>query len=264
MDDDGRWHHKLRQSWLKTFTTCPERARREHTGEMEKVESDAANVGTAVHSAIETCLQDPLNEADAVEVFNMTFSDLMESPHWRWIKYNETSARAFGTTCVRHWHREVYPTLPTEGLRLELQFDVPFYEDDERVIDLSGTIDYFDGTLRDWKTSGGMPWLKWEHERWDLQPTIYTYASTLLGLTKGPVIPFEFVVLSAKGVDRITVNRRPADWDWLAERCLDAARMIEADLPAWVRNDAHALCSAKWCPAWSTCKGEFVDVRWPK
>lgn len=261
MIDDNRWHHKFSQSWLTTTDICLERARREHTGEMENWETDAANIGTAVHAAIETCLYEhndglALDRAGTVEVFHAAFSDLMLHTDWRWVKYTEKSARAFGEKCVSHWHNLVLPTLPQTS-ELEVRFVVPLVETDERVIDLCGTIDYHDPQLRDWKTASRGPYQEWEYKRWAIQPTVYTKAWYDLGhgeLDENGMVPFEYVVLHAKGVQRFIVHRGQAHWDFLRDKCERIAELIEREMPKWPLNDNQALCSAKWCPCWSTCK----------
>lgn len=227
-------------------------------------ESDAACVGTAMHTAIETCLYEyqdgtPLSRESTVELWHEEFTELMELENFRFVKYTEASARKFGEACTRQWWDEVLPTLPTDT-QLETRFVLPFFEDDERVIELSGAIDYFDGHLRDWKTNGSRRYLPWEYKRWAVQPTVYTWAAVELGLwpqfTEGDdAVPFEYVVMDGKEVQRFTVERDWRDWDFLRTKALQVARLIEAELPSWPVNDNHALCSEKWCPAWAECKG---------
>jgi hypothetical protein len=145
----------------------------------------------------------------------------------------------------------------------EKRFILPFYEDQDRVIELSGAIDYVDLIPRDWKTSGsGMGYEKWELQRWNIQATVYTWAAMMLGLVD-PVphstgehqFPFEFVVMGGKAVKRVTITRTEADWSWLQDKVIRLAKLIESGLDPWPVNDNHALCSPKWCPAWDDCKG---------
>jgi hypothetical protein len=260
--DDGRWHHRFGASWLKTFDLCPERARLEHEGYDH--ETDAAACGTAVHLAIQYTLEEwyasgePYDAQTAVDLFHAEF-DAMEYEH---VKYKTAAPlHKFGETCVRNWYRSVLPTLPPEA-QLEVTFVLPFYEDDERVIELSGGIDYVDTVLRDWKTSGRGPYEEWEYKRWAIQPTVYSWAASTLALVEpvDGVYPFEYVVLGRHGAQRFTVHRGPGDWAWLQDKVSTAARLIEAGLDEWPKQDNHALCSAKWCPAWSECKGKFLGT----
>lgn len=271
--DDGRWHHRFGASWLKTTDLCLERARLEGHHLMPRVESDAANVGTAVHAVIETNLDlwvdgDALSWSDSIELFNHEFSTLMLDPDFQFIKYTERSARTFGERCTGAFYEHVLPTLPQQG-RNETKFVLPFVEDDDRVIELSGAIDRIDEIIRDWKTNGSRKYEEWEYKRWGLQPTVYTWAALALGLVDFPVvnagdvdgpidgpIPFEYVVMSASGVQRFTVYRGKPEWDFLKAKCVRIAKLIEAELDEWPLQDNHALCSPRWCPAWSACKGK--------
>lgn len=154
-EDDGRWHHRFGASWIKTTDLCAERARQEMYHELPNVETDASNVGTAVHAVIEANLDlwkegEALSLVDSVELFNDEFSVAMQHPDFQWKKYTEKSARKFGGECVTAFYDEVLFTLPQEG-RNEHRFVLPFVEDDERVIELSGTIDRVDTIIRDWK-----------------------------------------------------------------------------------------------------------------
>lgn len=275
VDDDGRWHHRLSQSWLKTADTCLERARMEHTGEMPRIESDAACVGTAMHLAAETCIQSGgLTLADCIEVAQDEFSRLMqldgtngdaeatyEEGVFKFVKYDEPKARKLVSLFTTYWWTDVYPTLNPDAVT-EWKFVVPLVDDDERVIELSGTADYVDGDeIKDWKTSGGGEYKPWEYRRWGMQPTVYTYAlSEGRGDLNAPRARFEFVVMHAKGVQRFEVKRGPADWAWLKVKATDMARMIELEIPTWPKNDNHALCSPLWCPAWSKCKGALLGA----
>lgn len=260
--DDGRFHHCFGSSWIKTSDICLERARREMTGEMPDVQTDAASVGTAVHSAIETGLNArkdgyQFDRTELVELFQMEFSLLMADPTFAWIKYRERSARSFGAKCVTHFYNEVWHTIPDE-VTLEQTFVLPFYEDDERAIELSGAIDLVLPTrIGDFKTSGRGPYEEWQYKRWAVQPTVYTWAFSELGLlgSAPPSVDFEYVVMHPHGVQRFTVTRNDSDWSFLEDKVLRLAKLIECGPSEWPLNDNHALCSEKWCPAHSTCKG---------
>lgn len=269
--DDGRWHHRFGSSWLKTFDLCPERARLEREG--YDLESDAAAAGTAVHLAIQQTLDDyyasgvPYDAQTAVDLFHAEF-DSMEYEH---IKYRTAAPlHKFGETCVRAWYRRVLPTLPPQA-ELERRFSFALVDDEQRVIELTGTIDYWPttegDTLRDWKTSGRGPYEEWEYRRWAIQPTTYSLAYAIgEGLfdwrdaRPGELTtPFEYVVLGRHGVQRFMVERGPSDWRWLEEKVVAAARLIESGLSEWPKQDNHALCSAKWCPAFGVCKGKHYQ-----
>lgn len=258
--DDGRWHHKISQSWAKTFDICPERARLEHDGYSK--ETDAACVGTAVHSGIEYALE-LWHDGQAVnlqEILDLAVMHL-ESMEFEWVKWTTMRGPiAFLKACLTHWFDLVLPSLPRSG-GLEYRFKLPLIDDDQRLVEVSGTIDYLGAVMRDWKTSGRGPYEEWEYRRWALQPTFYTWAANELGLVapnENGYVPFEYVVMHRHGVQRFTVHRGPQEWAWMRDKVLTMCLLIEADLPEWPKQDNHALCSAKWCAAWDVCKGKFI------
>lgn len=262
--DDGRWRHEFHQSWLNTFDLCPERARWEHLD--VRRETDAASVGTAVHSSIEYCLRElyetgePFDVETQVEVFHREL-DVIEYEHVKW--KGDEAPHKFGEICVRNWHRDILPTLPVTGVELERRFRLPLIDDETRVVELAGTIDYYADPLRDWKTSGRGEYDEWEYRRWAIQPTFYTWARYKLEVLEGrePNLPmeFEYVVLGRHGAQRFTVYRTPEHWAWMESKVLAACELIEADLSEWPKHDNHALCSPKWCDAWAQCKGKFFE-----
>lgn len=267
LDDEGRFVHTFRQSQINTFDLCPERAR---LSERFRRETDAASVGTATHAAIEHALAawhdaQPISVEELLEVAHRELDSIDYEPV-KWA--NDDTARRFLDTCVRNFYELVLATLPTVAL-LEVPFDLVFHEDATRVIRLSGRMDYVPGSLdlddcvRDWKTAG-RKYQTWEYERWAIQPTVYTWAAHEMGLVREidpdfevHHVPFEYVVLGAHGVQRFTVARTPTDWEWLRDKVVAMAVLAEADLAVWPRQDNHTLCSAKWCDAWSACKGQM-------
>lgn len=264
---DGRWHHRLRQSWLKSADTCPEQARLDHVKKLPERETDAANIGTAVHTVIENALSrvDTVTLKDCLLAFDEAWAARVEAlgDQLQWVKYSPKSALAFGRECTFQWHANVYPHLYGQPCKLEAEFCVPFYEDETRLVELSGTIDYVGddshvAPLKDWKTSSRGEYVEWEKKRWDIQSMVYTYAAT----HEGWVVPepddsvnFEFVVMFDGGVQRLVLRRGPEHWAWLKAKVESTCLLIEADLPTWPKQDNHALCSPKWCSAWDFCKG---------
>lgn len=264
---DGRRLHTFRQSSLKTLDNCMELARMEMSGLVPRTESDAASVGTAFHLGAELVLRDlrdtgqPLPLAAAIEVAQDEFSTLMATPDFRWIQLREGGARAFIEKALTRWYIDVLPRL--QPLHMELQFGpLTLYEDSERVIVVTGTIDYIDAVLGilDWKTAN-RKYERWEYQRWAIQPTVYTWAAHELGAVSVGAdgrIPFTFMVAMKKKdveIQEVAVTRHEGDWEWLRRRALAAARLIEAELPQWPLNDNGWWCSSKWCPVWSACKG---------
>lgn len=271
---DGRWEHKLRQSWFKTLDHCPELARRDRIGDLPAHETDAACLGTAVHDSIEMCLHDvieygtPMTLDDMMTVSQRAFGEYMQLPGFRFVKTTEKTCRLHIDYAVAAWHTQVLPTL--EPVAVEIPFNVVLHEDEKRVIKVKGTIDNLDARRGpiDWKTSGE-PYTRdaWKYERYDVQSTIYTYALHEMGrIPTADTYPFTFVVMVKgkpvdKAIDTLTVTRTEAHWLWLQRKALSVARKIEAGTDeAWELGDSDWWCSPKWCPAWSTCRGELLSI----
>lgn len=269
---DGRWHHTFHQSWLGGFEKCAEYARRDYAGEFPREETSDTARGTAVHAAIEACLQDVIDGAgdwhvdDMVDFAQAEMTTLLADPTFRWTKIKtEDTIRKQVDLSVRSWYRAVLPTL--SPLHTELKFGpLVMWEDDERTIIGEGTIDYVDAHkgLIDWKT-GSREYERWERQRWAIQPTFYTWAYHGIPDDGGTAeFPFSYYVMLPSGeIQVLTVTRTAADWAWLARKALNAARMIEAELDEWPLNDASWFCSPRWCEAWKDCKGShYQKVEW--
>lgn len=270
--EDGRYHHTFRQSWLKTADLCAERGRLDMYDHIDRT-SDSAAIGTAVHSGIESWFENTnLGLSDITGTSLAKFRALAKDPDFYWTTHDMKSATKLAETCTEMWWRQVMPTLDPCA-RSEVEFRFPIIEDDTRLIELSGTMDYYSeryGDLIDWKT-GSRKYSQAEHERWAIQPTVYTLAAVkTLGLDpkafKDQQVPFEFVIMLGKGksptVQRLGVTRGPDHWAWLERRCLAWAKLDEAALEEWPMSDDHFLCSSKWCPHWATCKGAAVKDTW--
>lgn len=277
---DGRTKYKFHQSWLGETDICLERSRRGLMGLLPADDTDANCAGTAVHAGAEAVLYaikddgQPLDLETMQKVAHLTFDELIEGPTFRWVKRMEGGARKFiDRSCVA-WYKGVLPWL--DPLAIEL-FAGPYvlYEDDKIVIELAGSIDYVDAVrgLTDWKT-GGQEYKQWEKQRWAIQPTVYTWLLDQYCRANGLENPtihdgfhrFTYYVMlgDSGGLQKVVVNRDPGDWAWLAAKARSIVTLIEAELPQWPLNDGHALCSAKWCPAWADCKGAHVAADWPR
>lgn len=239
--------------------------------------TDAAEIGTAMHEAIEytlECVKDgqASSLAVALQLAQDQFSDAIVQPHFSWVKTTEANARRQIDLCVTAWYDEVQPLI-TEIVATELVADqLTLWEDDRRVIAINGSIDLVGSVERgpvqcvDWKTSG-QKYQQWEKQRWAMQPTVYTWAGVQLGvLDEDDEYPFTFFVMMKTGaerVQRVDVSRHHGDWEWMKQKARRYAQMLELDqmLPT---NDTHALCSPTWCKAFSICKGLHYSPSWPK
>ena len=291
--EDTLWLH---QSDIASFTQCPESFRRTYGvlpgGDFSEApvrgESDAALVGTAFHSLVEHDLSNPgvlggedlvlwsehnfgqmLAEFDSedVPVSFETFGD----PEKAGLELRDLVSRWGRSDCRRDWSKRA----KSELLLLEHPFDVPFLENRTgrfRDVRLAGTIDVVDlsrNVLADWKTSG-RAFTRWERQRWDVQPTVYSYAVAVEGLVKlSPALQtvhFEFVVWvrgSQSTEPAVTsVVRSPGQWGFLVQKVEHMVSMIESDLTVWPLDDTSWHCSPKWCQHWTDCKGQFVGEDW--
>jgi hypothetical protein len=282
-DPDGRARYRFHQSWLSDTDLCLERARRGLVGELDETENDATALGTALHAAIEACMDAVLEYGESldfdavVQVGVEELDHLAESEGFRWVKRQRRGAHSYLARALRAWYGTVLPVLEPVATEVRIPPTV-LYEDDRRIIEVGGTIDYIDAQLGlvDWKSGSPHGWKgkEWEKERWSLQATLYTFAWNALqrgaDVREWPpadvVVPFTFVALLDNGtVHTVSVKRRSTDWLWLRRKALNVAYQIERGTDvAWPTNDQHALCSAKWCPAWDTCKGAHVAPTWPR
>lgn len=270
--EDGRRLWVFSQSRLKQVDVCPERGRRALLDLMPDFPTDSTAMGHAVHEVIELCLADiiegmgPWRLDDMTQCATALFDEEMADPSAQWVKFKRASSlHEKIATCLSTWYRLVLPTL--DPLAVEVNFGpLTIHEDDERVIQVQGQIDYVDKAagLADWKTAG-REWEEWEHQRWDIQPTLYTLGQyQCCADTENHPHPWTWHVLNTDGsYQKITTTRSHADWAWLKHRCLVIAKQLEAELPEWLKNDTTALCSPKWCGAWAECKGAFVGLDWP-
>lgn len=277
---DGKWVHTFRQSWLGEYMTCQERARRDAFEPAPRTENDAAGVGTVMHATIEDCIDAMMvadhytNADEAVEIFDGRWDRFITDNDVQWVKRKARGAQAYGRRMVTTFARDVLPSLHPHAI------EVPFgplvlSDTPERVIRITGTIDYVDATLGlvDWK-SAGRPYEPWEKERWAIQPTVYDAAWRIIGPThrnqwtdepyRGPYGEWRYVVFpdtKRQPLQVVPLKRTVGHGEWLLAQLTDIAVQLERTLEGdtWTRNDQHALCSAKWCPYWDTCKGLYVS-----
>lgn len=250
------------QSWLNTMMNCPEQARLEMVGELPRVENDATACGSAMHAGIEAVLAGgTLTDGEGVAL--ATLDELMAVDGFAWVQIKtvdtlvNTLRRVYWT-----WANEVYPQLAGTAA-VEHTFDVAIGRTPTRLVRIRGAIDYVDeiGDIWDWKTAGSFRmWEQWQVDRYKIQPTVYTYAMACDADDLETPRHFHYAVMSKAAQEHrvFSTTRGPAQWNWLAAQCEAIALQVEADLPRWTPNDQSALCSPKWCTAWSRCKGAHL------
>lgn len=254
-----RWHHRFRQSWLGSAANCPEQARLMTINHLPDHNTDAAAVGTAMHAFIEASLS-------GVE-FNLAMAEAEEAwwneqrePNFTWVKYSGRTGWKMIESLCAVWFDKYDPyQRHNRGWELETPFLFTLHEDEKRIIEVSGTIDAYDGfDVTDWKSNASDDdrYVPREYERWAIQPTVYTRAALELW---GHNPTFKYCVVSPTGLQQFSVVRDERDWAWLTDMCESYAYLIEAQLKSWPKNDQHWLCSKRWCPAWDTCKGRHYN-----
>ena len=296
-DENGHWTHTLSQSWIGTFLTCPEKARRGATGEVGWVDSDSSVTGSAVHHVIQYVLEGIIQDqvtfdlGDALSEFDDRFDRMLEQREvyvsggentWEdrddenqivWIKRRKPqTARAFGRRAVHQWYTEVLPALSPWATEVSWG-PLRLLHDDTRTVLVKGTVDYLDRHLGacDWKT-GSRPYEPWEKDRWNIQRTVYGWALRHRGFTnveaidtyQGPLDQFTFWVLGDfdKAPQPVPVTSSDEFDRWFKQQVESMLPLMESGASVWPKNDQHALCSPRWCEAFRTCKG--LDIRTPK
>ncbi len=277
----------IRQSWLSDFVMDPERARLAMLHpEMDEGDSDVAAVGTAAHLAIEEYLNGHIDMADMAAFARHVATETLAEGNIRWVDLNAERFIAHAGFLAHCWATDLSPFVPRGGI-CEHQFTVPMLRDGEpvtvngRPLMFEGTMDYVTPDiggfgLWDWKTSG-RSYQQWEKQRWAIQPSVYAYAANVdpALADNGPSWPVDFnygiMIRSEKSTDktpyaapskgqRVNIRRFESHAAWIIEQAVTAATFVlSADINTpWPAIDSHALCSEKWCPWWSKCKGAYL------
>ncbi len=263
------FEHTFRQSWLGTYFECPEQARLVLRGEYPVDNTEAALKGTCMHEGIERVLKGDSVASGLTTALDKFEADVVSlGSDLRFVQTQRVE------TCLRHiengyrqWATFVWPTLGAASW-VEEQFKFLFYEDDDRRIFLSGTVDYgeYRSALRDWKLTGNRDKYgreAWKLKRFGIQPTVYAAAAYELGLflpTDDVKFIFTAMPTTGIGVQLVDCIRTPQHIDWLRRQCLSIARQIERGTEdTWPLRDQSALCSPEWCTAWDTCKGAYFN-----
>ena len=266
---DGGWQHTFRQSFLGSFAMCPEKARHDYYGLSEHRHNDATALGTAFHAAAEyACyeLRDTPTAPTTDLMVEVAHQELATIGDWDTVRLTRTQMDDALPIMCDGWIAEIMPAV--EPLDMEYTFHVPLYEDDERVIALSGTMDCVaaDGIVWDWKTSSSLRGYTsdaWEKRRWAVQPTVYLYAHSVEG---GPGAELDQLTFRYAAIDytgktaTLDIVRHDGHVRWLTDQTLRIARLIESDVPTWPLNDAGWHCSPKWCDLWADCKGAHIEA----
>ena len=263
----------VRQSWLNDALMCPERARLMELNPSARKENDSAMMGTACHSGIEAVLNKVIEPKDiseySVNAFRSAEQDLWSQG--KSINVTNTEPRNWDKhigSMADAWVRDIMPSVP-EGGQTEYKFSTKvgaianaLYEYE---LYFEGTMDYIHPTgIWDWKTAA-RKYYEGEKQMQNIQSAIYAEAGANLGLVDYPV-DFSFGVMIRNGSSTgqiLTIKRRKEHAQWVIAQTTALINSILTSkiyLPSerWLVNDQHYLCSKRWCPVWSMCKGSFI------
>lgn len=246
------------QSWLNTLENCPQQALLELRGELPRIESDATALGTACHAGFEAvCNGASLTDGEAVAIDLFHELTLLSEFRWVQIKTMETAERTLQRVYWT-WANEVWPQLAAT-FATELPFDITLgvTSGQGRELRIKGSIDFADEfqDLSDWKCTRLRHWSQRSADT-KLQATAYLLA--MRELYGEADRQFHYVVIDKQAQEHsiFTTTRTEADYRWLIRKAQHAAALIEADLEVWPLSPVeNALCSAKWCSAWDSCRG---------
>lgn len=261
----------VRQSWLGDAMLCQERGRRMMVSPEFRTTNDSAVMGTAVHAGIEAVLTNKIDARDAHHVSVAKLNHIKETENVKVTNTDPSSWEDLVRSMTNAWVSGVLPEVPLGG-KSEHKFE---YFSNTNVNGYSlwfeGTMDYMHDTgLWDWKTAARKYSLL-EKQTQSIQASIYAgYALSTgdVSLDAEGNVDFTFGVMirNMKGESQLVrIKRSSAHVMWVTEQATTLVRLALAmreddgfNKP-WLKNDQHFLCSARWCPWWSVCKGVFIQ-----
>ena len=263
----------IRQSWLGDALMCPERARLSALHPETRKENDSAMMGTAVHAGIEAVLKEELDPdyigEHSIEAFRLREQELhaigksiniTNTDPKNWDKHINSMAEA--------WVRDIYPHVPRGGItefKFETKVGAIANELFEYELWFEGRMDYFHPQgIWDWKTAA-RKYYEAEKQSQNIQSAIYAESAVTLGMMNYDVdFTFGVMIRNASSTGQIlTVNRTASHGQWIVNQTkslVNTLLTMQKNLPQekWLVNDQHYLCSQRWCPVWSMCKGSYL------
>lgn len=263
----------IRQSWLGDALMCPERARLMELNPSARKENDSAMMGTAVHTGIEAVLNNqivPGEIADySVNAFRSAEQDLWSQG--KRINITNTEERNWNkhiASMADAWVRDIMPSVPKGG-QTEFKFATKVGGVENSLFQyeiwFEGTMDYIHPSgIWDWKTAA-RKYSAAEKQNQNIQSAIYAESASRLNLVEYPT-DFNFGVMIRNGSSTgqvVNIQRKPEHGKWIITQAISIINSIllsKVYLPSerWLINDQHFLCSQRWCPVWSMCKGSFI------
>ena len=272
-EENGITRIYVRQSWLGDALMCPERARLISLHPETRKENDSAMMGTACHAGIEAVLRDeisPLSIGEySISSFRAAETDLLNQN--KKINITNTEPRNWDkhiASMSDAWVRDIMPLVPKGGVS-EFKFSAKVADVADAIFPyelwFEGTMDYFHPTeIWDWKTAA-RKYYQAEKQNQNIQSAVYAKAATSLVLIDYDVkFNFGVMIRNASSTGQIVPVVRTANHgDWIVEQTktlVNNLLTISNRWPSsrWLANDQHFLCSERWCPVWSMCKGSYI------
>ena len=276
IDNNGNGVTKIyiRQSWLGDALMCPERARLIGLHPETRKENDSAMMGTAVHTGIEAVLRSEIAPSDIAEHSVTSFRAkeyTMMKDEGKSINITNTEPRNWDkhiASMADAWVRDIMPHVP-EGGDCEWKFEAKIADVENSLFQyelwFEGTMDYFHPQgIWDWKTAA-RKYYQAEKQSQNIQSAVYAEAATRLGLIDYDVeFNFGVMIRNASSTGQIVpVVRTAKHGEWITEQTIALVNnllTVDKYMPSsrWLINDQHFLCSQRWCPVWSMCKGSYI------
>lgn len=261
--DHSRGIVYVRQSWLNDLVICPERARFKLSKPELSGPSDATIMGTALHYGIEQVLAGA-NAADMADIA-LAHWELLKQQPYKQTNLDPAKGEAHILSMAEAFVTDILPEVQLGG-DIEYSFKFPLgMSVNDWGVWCEGTMDYVqpNGVIWDWKTASRSYYAK-EKQSQSVQATVYA-AALVQQLRTGYPVDFRYGVMvrQEKPKSQIVYLQRTAEHQrWLMHNVKPAiltALRMGVESSNWLTNDTSALCSEKWCPYWSMCKGAFIS-----
>lgn len=259
----------VRQSWLNDMIICPERARLGKANPQLRVNTDATNLGTALHHGIETVLKGEVSDYDTMlEQVQGKHAELMQQPYRR-TNVKEEHEQDYLRSMSQAFYEGILPNVEVGG-KVEERFCVPLSTEGEwwvygdYGIWLEGTMDYVSpsGVIWDWKTAS-RAYNAAEKQRSSIQASVYATACVRMGLCDDFPVDFRYGVMQRNLTPKhqiVNLVRNHSHYMWLGHMVRGAVKAGMDPQGPWLMNESSNLCSEAWCPFWSMCKGAFLTA----
>ena len=263
----------IRQSWLGDALMCPERARLTALHPETRKENDSAMMGTAVHAGIEQVLNSEIQPEDIGDYSVNAFFEREKALNAEGKKINITNTDPKNwakhiNSMANAWVSDIMPHVPLGGIS-EYKFATKVADVDNELFEyelwFEGTMDYFHPQgIWDWKTAA-RKYYQAEKQTQNVQSSVYAEASHAMGMIDYPVeFNFGVMIRNASSTGQIvSITRTPEHGQWIIDQTIALVNnllTVQAKMPSsrWIVNDQHYLCSQRWCPVWSMCKGSYI------